>query len=173
MNHQETRNLIAFVIHAWPSVPWRNDDSKPLIAAWQTVLADIELSEATAVLVGVARAGAEFPPTPGVLAKAVLDMRDVRSGRRAPDPDEAWAEIQRAISSHGYMNGPPDWSHPAVDAVVSALTWRELCLGTNHDTMRAHFLRLYTTAVERVVRNERIVARTALDQPRHIGELPQ
>lgn len=165
MNHQEIRNLIAFVIHAWPSVPWRNDDSKPIVAAWHTILADIELGEATAVLVGVARAGVEFPPTPGVLAKAVLDMRDTIAGRRAPDADQAWAEIQHGISTRGYVNGQPEWSHPAVAAVVSALTWRELCLGTNHDTMRAHFLRLYGTAVDRVVRDERSLAL----EPRRIG----
>lgn len=172
MNAKETRDVIAFVLHTWPSVPWRNDEMVPLIKSWHLILDDIGVDEAIAVLADIARSGAQFPPPPGVIAKTVLDLRDIAAGTRAPDADEAWAEIQRGISTHGWTNGPPEWSHPAVRAVVAALTWRELCMSTNADTIRAHFLRLYDTAWRRVVNEQRSVARVALDSPRRIGELP-
>jgi hypothetical protein len=172
MTPQQTRDLIGFVINLWPTVPYRNDALAPMVKSWHLILSDIDASEATALLVDLSRAGQEFPPTPGLIAKTVLDLRDELAGTRAPDADQAWAEIQRGIGSHGFVNGQPVWSHPAVADVVAALTWRELCMSTNHDTMRAHFLRLYDTAAKRTVDRSRSVTRRALDSPTRLGELP-
>lgn len=172
MNAKQTRDVIAFVLHSWPSVPWRNDEMVPLIKAWHLILMDVDVDEAIAVLADLARSGAPFPPPPGVIVKTVLDMHDSIAGTRVPDADEAWAEIQRGIASHGFVNGQPEWSHVAVASVVSALTWRELCMSTNPDTIRAHFLRLYDTAARRVTSEQRSVARAALNSPARLGELP-
>lgn len=155
MTQREVRDLIALVIHLWPSVPYRNDEHAPLIVSWHLVLTDVALTEATLIVRDAARDGQPFPPTPGAIAKQVLDARDRAAGTLAPDADEAWAEVQRGVSSHGYVNGQPQWSHPAIGAVVSAITWRELCLSTMGDVVRAHFLRLYEAAVRRVVADQR------------------
>lgn len=173
MNHRETATLIAVVIHSWPTVPWRNDEPGPLALTWQQILADVTFDEAHAVVIDVARTGAQFPPTPGVIAKTVLDARDRAQGRLVPDADQAWAEVQHGVSSHGFVNGQPDWSHPAIAAVVAGITWRELCMSTNQDTIRAHFLRMYDGAARRVVAEERSVAAPlfAALQPRNTPEL--
>jgi hypothetical protein len=176
VNHQETAQLIAVVIHLWPTVPWRNDEPGPLAVTWQVVLADVTLTEAQAVVVDVARTGAQFPPTPGVIAKTVLDGRDRARGTMVPDADQAWAEVQAGISSHGFVNGPPAWSHPAVEGCVAAITWRELCMSTNADTLRAHFLRMYDTAARRTVAEERSTAAplfAAIEAASRQGELPR
>lgn len=172
MTPKEVRDLVALVINAWPTVPYRNADQAPLIKTWHAILHDIDYHEAAVLLTDLSRAGATFPPPPGVIVKTVLDMRDRIAGVRAPDVDEAWAEVQRGVSSHGYVNGQPVWSHPAVAAVVAAITWRELCMSTNQDTIRAHFLRMYDPALKRIVNDQRSVTRTAIDSPRRIGELP-
>jgi len=148
---REVRNLIAAVVHAWPTVPYRNDEPGPLIVTWHAILADVEYAEAEAVVIAHARQGEPFPPAPGVIARAVLDARDRQAGVDAPDVDAAWREVQDGVRSRGLAAGPPDWSHPAVAAAVSSLGWRDLCLSTNPDVTRAHFLRLYESAVRRTV----------------------
>ena len=156
MTQQEVRNLIAFIIHAWPTVPFRNDDPVPLIQSWHLILGDVDYRAAQAVLVDVARQGSEFPPAPGVLARTVLDAVDRASGRMAPDVDEAWAIVQDAIHRKGLTHGPPMvWPHPAIETAVYAIGWRELCTSTNVDTLRAHFRQFYERAAERDLRERR------------------
>lgn len=176
MNQREVATLIAVVIHLWPTVPWRNDEPGPLAITWHSVLADVTFDEAHAVVVDVARTGAQFPPTPGTIAKTVLDGRDRAAGRMVPDADEAWAEVQHAVATVGFYAGPPAWSHPAVEGCVAAITWRELCLSTNADTLRAHFLRMYDTAARRTRDAERSTAAplfAAIEAASHPHELPR
>ncbi len=61
------------------------------------------------------------------------------------DPDQAWAEVQQKIRTVGYYRHPT-WSQSAIAQVVEALGWQNLCLSTNPEADRAHFLRFYATA---------------------------
>lgn len=155
MNDRDVRTLLALVTNWWPTVPFKTDDMESVAKAWRIVLADITLDEATLVLAEVSRRGVPFPPTPGDVAKRVLDARDRRAGIAAPDVDEAWAEVQQGIRRCGLVAGPPEWTHTAIAAVVRAIGWRELCMSDNPDVVRAHFLRMYAPAVERVVSDQR------------------
>ena len=75
----------------------------------------------------------------------VLDQ--ITPGDQA-DPDQAWAEVQQKIRSVGYYRHPT-WSQPAIAQVVEALGWQNLCLSTNPEADRAHFLRFYGTGRQR------------------------
>lgn len=80
----------------------------------------------------------KWPPTIADLRNACCEM----SGQLAPTPDQAWAEILAAVRDYGYRRRP-EWSHPAIEAAVAGVGWSEICLTTNIETTRAHFLRGY------------------------------
>jgi len=154
VTHQDVRNLIAALATLWPNA--RIDATPVLLRTWAAVLADIDITEAEAAVVILARSGAAFAPAPGAIVAAVLDMRDRASGDAAPGVDVAWAEVTEAIRSRGWSAGPPEsWSHPAIADAVRAVTWRELCLSSPAGVVRAHFLRMYETAAARSLAERR------------------
>lgn len=159
MNAQETGLLLRTVHQLWPTVPFQTETGPKMIAVWQSVLADIPLGAAEAIVIHHARRGTPFPPSPGQIAYDVLSTKDRLHGTGAPDTDEAWAEVLSAVQSLGYYNGPPaQWSHPAVAAVVRSFGWEELCHGDLMIT-RAHFVKLYPDAARRV-ENDRALTST-------------
>lgn len=162
MNHQEANGLIRLIANAWPTVPFRADDQREMVVAWQMVLRDISLDEAQAVVVDYSRRGDQFPPAPGAIAKHVLDARDRASGAGAPDVDQAFTEVMNGVRQRGLPWGPPEWSHPAIAAVVQAISWRELCESTNPEAMRAHFFKLYEVGARRDTNDRRSVLTNGL-----------
>lgn len=158
MNQQETAAVIEAVHQLWPTVPFQARIGADTVRVWQLVLADIPFLAAEALILARSRRGDPFPPPPGEIARTVIDARRDLDGSAAPDPDQAWAEISVQVRRVGWYRGAGScvWSHPAVAAVVAALGWDELCHG-DVMVMRAHFMRLYTPAVDRVERQRRTV----------------
>lgn len=161
MNQPDVQLLVRAVTTLWPSVPYRVPVDAAFIRTWHAVLRDVTLDEAERAVLDASRRGDSFPPTPGAIVAAVLAARDVSAGLTVPDTDVAWAELMGAVRTRGFMQGPPEWSHPAVADVARALSWRELCYSNNEGVLRAHFLRLYAPAVAR--------AATQHDEPRELG----
>lgn len=166
MTDQEISYLISYSLVLWSNQPVV--DRKEQIVAWRGLLSDVDASAAQAAVDAHAAAGNVFAPPPGVIRQQAILLAD-QSG--APSPDEAWEEIGRKISTIGYETTTLDYchlgracvgrecghhtvtfSHPAITAVVEAMGWRELCLSSEQMADRAHFLRLYATAVERLTR---------------------
>lgn len=176
MTAQEAARIISIVRSLWPTVPFQAEVNADLVTAWQVVLSDVPFDAAQAFLADLSRGGAHFPPAPGELANAVLLAVARAEGRAAPDADQAWAEVEAAVSSRGWYAGPPDaWSHPAVAAGVQALGWGELCHGESMIN-RAHFMKLYPTVQARTEGDRRLaetltalgagtVKRLELDEP--------
>lgn len=150
MNHQEVETLVRAMHRLWPTVPLQAPVDAALIRLWQLVLAEIPLEGAELVLVTRSRAGDVFPPKPGEIVRWYYWLSERVTGTAAPDVDEAWAEVRRAVGARGWTQGPPEqWSHPAVAAAVKSLGWTELCRG-EESIVRAHFLRLYPTVQQRI-----------------------
>lgn len=148
MTAQEAQRLVAAWRSLWPSASWRAEDMRLVLMTWAAVLADIDYAEAEAVIIAIARDGAEFPPTPGQIAERVLTLREQRDGTACPDIDRALAEVRHYVTTRGMHHGEPEqWSHPAVAAAVHAIGWADLCSGG--DTTRAHFIRAYEAAKHR------------------------
>lgn len=166
MNPSEVAQLIAFVSHSWPTVPVRHDDARVMVATWHAHLTDIELGDAIEVVKRWAARAEPFPPAPGVIVHEMREAADRATGTRAPDVDEAWAEVMRGVARLGYVQGPPAWTHPAIDATVRAVTWRDICLGENPMSTRSQFVRMYDTARTRIVREQREPVAAMLTPPR-------
>lgn len=68
-----------------------------------------------------------------------------------PSVEEAWAEVNGFIRSHGYMNAPKpeEYSNPAVGAAVNCLNWLDICTNENIEATRAHFFRAYAGYAQR------------------------
>lgn len=150
MNDMETDRLIQVVDLLFREVP-EVENHKLQTKVWSAVLRDVSYTEAETALIEIARSGAPHPPAVGEVLAMVLRLREEASGERSPDADEALGIVLAAVRKRGYSQGPPEsWPHPAIAAVVSALSWREICLSTNQEALRAHFFRLYDGARRRV-----------------------
>jgi hypothetical protein len=184
MTDKEIAALLGFCSQWWPN--WRPpEDVRTMILGWRSLLSDIEFDAGYAALSEHATAGSEFPPPVGVIRRRAFELT-VPEGS-APPVDEAWGEVGREIHRVGHFvpsEGEPDrlpsFSHPAITAVVNALTWKSLCESTNEVADRAHFARMYA---ERVRSYVDVAARTELaqqvrmralteaeDEPKRIGD---
>lgn len=135
----------------WPH--WRDpssrDEIRALVTIWRPLLDDVPPDIAVAVVQQLAADGREHPPPVGVIRDRAIDMAAAARGDIVPDPDQAWAEVQEAIRAGGYQQPPDHWSHPVVTSTVRTITWSQLCLSTNQETTRAHFLHSYRDAKAR------------------------
>lgn len=166
MTDEEISKLISYSLLLWPNQ--RDLDRVEQIVAWRALLADVDTAAARAVLDEYAATGAEFAPPPGWIRRHALVVVN-QTG--APSPDEAWEEVGRKIASIGYAATVHDvchlgraclgkecghhtvtFSHPAIQAVVDSMGWRELCLSTEPMPDRAHFMKFYAVAVERLTK---------------------
>src|SRR5580658_7236112 len=99
-------------------IPDDDDVINVKMQVWHDVLGDLPSGLVRAALV-VAASSREFPPNPGQLREIALDVHGRESGDPpAPDVDQAWTEVRAAIGTFGRIEGPPEWSHPAVAAAV-------------------------------------------------------
>lgn len=166
MTDQEIAELHAYTRYLWPSSP--EVELRTLVRAWSRQLEDVPNGLAVAVVDQYATDGNRFPPPVGLIRQQALVL--AAPAGAAPSPEQAWEEVQAKIRSVGLdlmrlaFCGPdcpgrdcehhqlPTFSHPAIDAVVAGLGWRSLCESSEPMADRAHFLRMYGSAVERVVR---------------------
>lgn len=147
MNTNETIALLWLVKAHWSRFEVFGAEQLPLQAgAWLDILGDIELAEARGAVANLAVSGREFPPTAGQVRLEALRLRE---GPAGPDPDRALAEVVGEIRRVGYV-GEPVFTHPAIRETVAALGgWKDVCASENPEAFRAHFLRIYGTALAR------------------------
>lgn len=167
MTDEELSEIITFALITWPGQP-----SMPLaqrIIGWRPYLGDLNQLVVQAAIVQLGCEGDRFPPPPGLIRKRAFILAN--PGTEAPGPEEAWQEIKRMISSVGYTSSldgchrctgkttdeklecEHHWvtfSHPAIQAFVDAVGWLYLCQSTDEMADRAHFVKWYPVAVERL-----------------------
>lgn len=120
---------------------------------WNDVLGDLDPNDIRGAMASWTE---HWPPTPNQLRQATqLLVRRMSGENTAPDADQAFAEVLRAVSAHGYTS-MPEWSHPAIGATVEALGgWvNGICFSENEPALRAHFLKLYESASARINRQD-------------------
>lgn len=152
MKKTEVVKLITVTATLWPTFrgPQTDDEMDLAVETWRAVLDDVPPDLAVAAVHALATSGREFAPPVGVIRQKAVQLVAAAIGQMAPSVDEAWAEVRQKASELGYMNGPPaEWSHRAVDDAVAAIGWREICHSTNPEALRAHFMKLYGSAVDR------------------------
>jgi hypothetical protein len=166
VTHEDISRLIAYTRILWPGQ--RDVELRDQIIGWSRHLDDdVPAEAAEAAVDDWANAGNRFPPPVGWVRRRALLLVN-QTG--APSADEAWEEVQRKISTVGYFSTVQDlcerrdcpgptcdhheisFTHPAIDAVVDSIGWRTLCLSTDLMVDRAHFLKMYGVAVERIER---------------------
>ena len=172
MTRDDVVRLIAVIKGLWPgwsSAPGSKDALTSMAAVWLPLLSDIHPDVAAAAVQALAADGREFPPAVGQIRRRAVEL----ASPSLPGADEAWTEIQQGVQRYGLNAGPPAWSHPTITDTVQALGWRDLCLSTNPDTIRAHFLRLWPTIVNRAERDRFTPPAAAALRPLAHPELAQ
>lgn len=145
MNKQETAQVLAYMSAAFPHVRV----SKETAIVYHDLLQDLTFDQTMATVRDLL-ATAEFFPPPAAIRRAYA----ADTGLLAPDPTEAWNEVIGKARTEGRY-ARQEFSHPAITAVAKSLGWYEVCMSTNPETLRAHFLRLYET--ERTKHDRQIV----------------
>lgn len=147
VNDREVAQLLAIVDVTWPGAVDRSGVPADVrVLTWSNYLRDATLDETIAAVRVCGLRRDRFPPGPGEVAGMVMDLRARAAGTSAPAAADAFAEVLAGVRRPGgWYSGPPEWSHPAIESVATAIGWDELCHG---DVMivRAHFMRLYEIA---------------------------
>lgn len=133
MNRTDTAQILAVLSAAFPHV----GVSRETAEVYHDVLGDLD-ADACRAAVRELLMTAERWPAPATIRRRVAE----HAGVLAPEPGAAWGEVTRQAAAVG-LYGDPVFSHPAVQAAVRAIGWRQLCLSENQDTLRAHFFRAY------------------------------
>lgn len=160
MSPDQAMRIVAVLKDQYPYDPLTPE----AVDVYVLFLLDIESREATAAI-------ADWIATERRMPK-VADIRErvaSKAGTLAPDVDEAWSEVQRAIRRFGrYRADDVTWSHPVVADAVRTMGWSVLCDSTNPGVERAHFTRFYEAARKRATK-----ATTITGLQRVIGALHQ
>lgn len=96
----------------------------------------------------------KFPPTICELREEVANI----AYGNVPTWDEAYHQVQRAISKWGYYN--PEEGKAYLDdltrEVVNRIGWTKICLSESPDVIRANFRDIYNTLSQRAVKDRMI-----------------
>lgn len=149
--------------------PGRFEVDEETVATWAQFVADIDDD---LLMASVARfissAPHAFPPSlPEIRAQATEIKCEIAG---IPTEWEAWEDLLKAPRPTGrrqfvvdeenpdgkfYDEKPYDWSHPIVLQVARQFGWhRGLFPGLNHETDRAHFVKAYNIAVQKLIKAE-------------------
>lgn len=133
MIKQECAVLVGMIASAYPS--WK--PTQETVTVYVELLADLDRNEAQSALRSLLMAS-EFPPSIAAIRKKVLQDKD----GLPLDKAEAWELVMLYIRRYG-LNERPPIEDQNVSKVVHAIGYREICMSTNTDTIRAQFFRLY------------------------------
>lgn len=80
-------------------------------------------------------------PKPAVIQQAINSLRNYNQLNEA----EAWALVLKLVEKHGYASKEQalEKMPELTKRTVEAMGWRELCLTTQPEIVRAQFLRIY------------------------------
>lgn len=92
----------------------------------------------------------EFLPSIAELRKTSIDIERDLNGTQDKDVDQAWREVQQAVSRY-FVYEKPVFSSPAIADAVKGMGWLSLCnmLTTEVGMFRAQFRDFYLAAVKR------------------------
>jgi len=145
MTRDEFAGCLRLIKAYWPHAG--RDWTPEHLQAWESLLLDLELPVVLAAIQALAADGREWPPPPGLIRQRVVALTNP-----IPDGDQAWAEVQQQIRRVGSLRRygeEPTWSHPLIGRIADTLGWDQLCMSENQMADRAHFLRMWTEAVNR------------------------
>lgn len=132
-NEAEIAKLIGVMAAAFP----HSQVSDTTIKVYVSMLRDIPLDVLTAS-VQQCMAESEFLPTVAKIREKSLALtRPV-----APEPLEAWGEVQKEIMRTGAYRSPK-FNDPVIAKAVDCIGWQNLCASENHGVDRAHFAKIY------------------------------
>jgi hypothetical protein len=133
MTKQECAILVGMIASAYPS--WK--PTQETVAVYVELLVDLDANEAQSALRSLLMAS-EYPPSVATIRKKVLDQMD---GLPLTKTD-AWELVMSMVRRYGIYERP-NFEDETVSQVVHAIGYRELCMSTNTDTIRAQFFKLY------------------------------
>lgn len=133
MKQSDVAKLVTMFAAAYPG--WT--PTAETVTVWCAALSDLDRDLARLVASEIISTDSRWP--------TIAEFRRryaSHAGVLAPTPAEAWAEVQRAASTHG-RHEVISWSHPAIAQAVAAIGWWQLCMSENPDTVRAQWRRAY------------------------------
>jgi hypothetical protein len=133
MTKQECAVLVGMIASAYPS--WK--PTQETVAVYVELLVDLDGKVAQNALRSLLMAS-EFPPSVAAIRKKVLEQMDGLPLTKS----DAWELVMSMVRRYGIYERP-NFKDETVSQVVHAIGYRELCLSTNIDTIRAQFFRLY------------------------------
>jgi len=148
MTPADASKLVAVLVAAFPNARVTSGTS----AVYERFLADLDyrdVDEAVAVLVATCK----FLPTVAEIRDAVAKSRS--GALTAPSAEEAWGMVLREVGRRGRYR-LPEFTHPAIEAAVSAMGWVNICDSENQVADRAHFFRTYDAALATSTRRENV-----------------
>jgi hypothetical protein len=144
LTQAESKALLRLLVEAYPSA-----DLRPgTLRIYADLLSDLPYEAAVAALRRLLLTRPySSPPTIGEIRHAAVELM----APRLPTPDEAWGQVSRANKLYGYMRPREALAslHPLVRRVAEAIGWRTIVESEQPDVIRAHFTRLYQSALER------------------------
>ena len=109
MTQKDTAYVFAILMAAYPSfykdIRQDDDQMRVAVALWHEMLADYDVSVIKVALKRLIAVHKDYPPTIGQLLESVV----IVTGNAAPDADEVWGEITRAIFSYGFTGRTKLW----------------------------------------------------------------
>jgi hypothetical protein len=143
----EVVKLIGVMAAAYPNTQVSDDTVKVYVA----MLKDIPLDVLTAS-VQQCMAESEFMPTIAKLREKALTL----TTPIAPEPLEAWGEVQKEIVRRGQYRSP-EFNNPLIAKAVDCLGWQSLCLSENQGVDRAHFTKVYEGLLRQAMNDRRLL----------------
>jgi len=149
MNVQETYKLIALLNRLWPNFT----PVEGIAEAWQAILDDVDLGQATAAVKAMAASGDyDWAPVPGKIRKVVLDEPDVEELAGA-----AWEAVLDVARYKSIQRASEFIVDPAALQAVSGIGgWNVLVNQTDQtrSSNRARFLDVYKAIKGRMLRGD-------------------
>lgn len=165
----EVKAVIAYMRGAFPNYHPDLDGGVNAVDVMSDLLGDLP---SDTLLVAVksccAQAGRQFAPSAGEIRGEAVRLHAKASG--VPSASDAWGEVVAQMRLTGSYRRPT-FTHPLVEKIVERFGWRTLCQSDNTIADRAHFLKLYESALHDAEADaaELPIVTTYIDQTRQIA----
>lgn len=144
MTRDEVKKLLAWAVANFPSMQER--DLRPTAELWHKILGDLPYEIAEAALIKVLATAKYFP--------TVAEIREAAATIALPSllsPADAWNVLMAAISKYGFYRRQEALASlpPEVRKAVECLGWEVVCHSEEPGIVRAQFMRVYETYLNR------------------------
>lgn len=146
MTEQDVTRMLALMAARYPNAKVWAEDERVTVRAWHMTLADIPADVAREAMTSWFQRK-KWPPDPSELRAEVFALASL-----APDENEAWREVRRAIA--GYYPGQGG-KHPVIEPIAKAIAaiggLHALALSEEPAKDRDRFLRAYAIECNRLL----------------------